>query len=161
MVIKSETLLKKNSEGIRLITNIKKAINSLYILLLFVCLLASFEAYHLHKFVVWIFYPMGWRILTFGHNTRDRYGMPYEGVRKWAMVVKAVRVLRLKVCSKAKTWQFWLFLNPVRPVGELKFNFFLLNFIQDKMLKCKTEERKKKERRLGSPKIKQQFFLSW
>jgi hypothetical protein len=34
--------------------------------------------------------------------------------------------------------------NPVRTVGELKFHFFLLNFIQDKMVKSKTEEKRKK-----------------
>jgi hypothetical protein len=34
--------------------------------------------------------------------------------------------------------------NPVRTVGELKFHFFLLNFIQDKTLKSKTEENRKK-----------------
>ena len=34
--------------------------------------------------------------------------------------------------------------NPVRTVGELKFYFFLLNFIQDKMIKSKTEEKRKK-----------------
>ena len=34
--------------------------------------------------------------------------------------------------------------NPVRTVGELKFHFFLLNFIQDKMIKSKTEEKRKK-----------------
>jgi hypothetical protein len=34
--------------------------------------------------------------------------------------------------------------NPVRPVGELKLHFFLLNFIQDKMLQSTKQEKRKK-----------------
>jgi hypothetical protein len=34
--------------------------------------------------------------------------------------------------------------NPVRPEGELKFHFFLLNFIQDKVLQSKKEEKRTK-----------------
>ena len=78
------------------------------------------------------------------HNTQGRFSMPYQGVHKWTMLVKAVQTAHFKAEGKLKTQNLILVLfNPVRPVGELKFYCFLLNFIQDKMLKNKTEEKRK------------------